>query len=204
MLRRGLDIPHVDIVINFDIPTHSKDYIHRVGRTARAGRSGKAITLVTQYDVELVQRIESVVGKKMELWLVMCRAWLGLKARALAWLRRARASSNRKPGPPQGLGLGLAWLWLRPGPVAPHVRNLLWTYRELMSPMIPIGATVGSTSPHQNMDGCPECRRDHSFSNYPSSAPNNTAAYKIGLELHCKRGVSEMCLRHSIGKSCCG
>jgi ATP-dependent RNA helicase DDX47/RRP3 len=63
-----LDIPSVDVVINFDIPTHSKDYIHRVGRTARAGRSGKAITLVTQYDVELIQRIESVVGKKMELW----------------------------------------------------------------------------------------------------------------------------------------
>ncbi|KAG6825951.1 ribosomal RNA processing protein [Tricholoma furcatifolium] len=65
---RGLDIPSVDIVINFDIPTHSKDYIHRVGRTARAGRSGKSITLVTQYDVELVQRIEAVIEKKMELW----------------------------------------------------------------------------------------------------------------------------------------
>ena len=64
----GLDIPSVDVVINFDIPTHSKDYIHRVGRTARAGRAGKSITLVTQYDVELVQRIENVVGKKMELW----------------------------------------------------------------------------------------------------------------------------------------
>jgi len=65
---RGLDIPSVDVVINFDIPTHSKDYIHRVGRTARAGRAGKSITLVTQYDVELVQRIESVLGKKMDLW----------------------------------------------------------------------------------------------------------------------------------------
>ncbi|KAG8704773.1 ribosomal RNA processing protein [Ceratobasidium sp. 395] len=62
---RGLDIPTVDVVINFDIPTHSKDYIHRVGRTARAGRAGKSITLVTQYDVELLQRIEGVVGKKM-------------------------------------------------------------------------------------------------------------------------------------------
>jgi len=65
---RGLDIPSVDVVINFDIPTHSKDYIHRVGRTARAGRSGKSITLVTQYDVELIQRIEKVVGKEMEQW----------------------------------------------------------------------------------------------------------------------------------------
>ncbi|KAA1111486.1 ribosomal RNA processing protein [Puccinia graminis f. sp. tritici] len=63
---RGLDIPTVDCVINFDLPTNSKDYIHRVGRTARAGRSGKAVTLVTQYDVELLQRIEGVIGKKME------------------------------------------------------------------------------------------------------------------------------------------
>jgi len=65
---RGLDIPHVDIVINFDIPTHSKDYIHRVGRTARAGRSGRSITFVTQYDVELYQRIEQLIGKKLPLY----------------------------------------------------------------------------------------------------------------------------------------
>ena len=69
ILYSGLDIPHVDVVINYDVPTHSKDYIHRVGRTARAGRSGKSITLVTQYDVELIQRIEGTLGgKQMELW----------------------------------------------------------------------------------------------------------------------------------------
>ena len=65
---RGLDIPHVDIVINFDIPTHSKDYIHRVGRTARAGRAGRAVTFVSQYDVELFQRIEQLLGKKLPLY----------------------------------------------------------------------------------------------------------------------------------------
>merc|ERR1719350_844611 len=65
---RGLDIPHVDIVINYDIPTHSKDYIHRVGRTASAGRAGKAVTFVSQYDVELYQRIEQLLGKKLPLY----------------------------------------------------------------------------------------------------------------------------------------
>ena len=62
---RGLDIPHVDVVINFDLPGHGKDYIHRVGRTARAGKSGKAIAMVTQYDVEVYQRLEGLLGKKL-------------------------------------------------------------------------------------------------------------------------------------------
>jgi ATP-dependent RNA helicase DDX47/RRP3 len=65
---RGLDIPHVDLILNFDIPTNSKDYIHRVGRTARAGRGGRSISFVTQYDVELFQRIEALIEKKMELF----------------------------------------------------------------------------------------------------------------------------------------
>lgn len=62
---RGLDIPSVDVVINYDIPTDSKAYIHRVGRTARAGRSGKSISLVTQYDLELILRIEAVINIKL-------------------------------------------------------------------------------------------------------------------------------------------
>lgn len=62
---RGLDIPSVNLVINYDIPTNSKDYIHRVGRTARAGRSGRAISMVCQYDVELYQKIEELIGKKL-------------------------------------------------------------------------------------------------------------------------------------------
>lgn len=63
---RGLDIPSVDLVVNFDLPHDSKTYIHRVGRTARAGKSGNALSFVTQYDVELWLRIEHALGKKLE------------------------------------------------------------------------------------------------------------------------------------------
>merc|ERR1712232_1521483 len=63
---RGLDIPSVDLVVNYDVPRNSKDYIHRVGRTARAGRSGRAVTVVTQYDIELFQRIEHFLDKKLD------------------------------------------------------------------------------------------------------------------------------------------
>ena len=63
---RGLDIPSVDLVINFDLPPDSKTYVHRVGRTARAGKSGVAVSVVTQYDIEIFQRIEKALGKKLE------------------------------------------------------------------------------------------------------------------------------------------
>ncbi|MCJ1310230.1 ribosomal RNA processing protein [Agyrium rufum] len=63
---RGLDIPSVDLVVNFDLPPDSKTYIHRVGRTARAGKAGRAVSFVTQYDVEIWQRIEAALGRKLE------------------------------------------------------------------------------------------------------------------------------------------
>eukprot|EP00611_Tribonema_gayanum_P023876 TRINITY_DN5113_c1_g1_i1.p1 TRINITY_DN5113_c1_g1~~TRINITY_DN5113_c1_g1_i1.p1 ORF type:complete len:509 (+),score=170.88 TRINITY_DN5113_c1_g1_i1:42-1529(+) len=64
---RGLDIPEVDLVVNFDMPRVATDYVHRVGRTARAGRRGRALSLVTQYDVELVHNIEEYTSTKLDL-----------------------------------------------------------------------------------------------------------------------------------------
>jgi superfamily II DNA/RNA helicase len=60
---RGLDIPDVSHVFNFDVPTHSEDYVHRIGRTGRAGRSGVAITIVTEDDAKYVDQIQRLIGK---------------------------------------------------------------------------------------------------------------------------------------------
>ncbi|XP_071732507.1 DEAD-box ATP-dependent RNA helicase 10-like [Rutidosis leptorrhynchoides] len=59
---RGLDFPFVDMVINYDIPMNPKDYVHRVGRTARAERSGVAISLMNQYELEWFNQIEIHIG----------------------------------------------------------------------------------------------------------------------------------------------
>ena len=63
---RGLDFPHVDWVVQIDIPDQPDTYVHRVGRTARAGRGGTSVTLVTQYDIKLVIAAEEFIKTKLE------------------------------------------------------------------------------------------------------------------------------------------
>ena len=65
---RGLDIPTVDLVVNYEVPRNPDDYIHRVGRTARAGKPGEAVTLVGQRDVALFLAIETRADEKMQEW----------------------------------------------------------------------------------------------------------------------------------------
>lgn len=62
---RGLDIPTVELVINYDIPSDPDTFIHRSGRTARAGRRGDAISFITQRDVSRIEAIEDRINKKM-------------------------------------------------------------------------------------------------------------------------------------------
>jgi superfamily II DNA/RNA helicase len=60
---RGLDIPAVSHVINFDVPTHAEDYVHRIGRTGRAGRSGTSITLAAPSDGKYVDAIVKLIQR---------------------------------------------------------------------------------------------------------------------------------------------
>jgi ATP-dependent RNA helicase RhlE len=64
---RGLDIADLPAVFNFDVPFNAEDYVHRIGRTGRAGASGLAITLVTRDDTRLVSDIEKLIKKKLEI-----------------------------------------------------------------------------------------------------------------------------------------
>ena len=62
---RGLDIPAVSHIFNFDVPHHADDYVHRIGRTGRAGRSGTAITVVTPAEQKSVVAIEKLIGQSI-------------------------------------------------------------------------------------------------------------------------------------------
>ncbi|MCA1972199.1 MAG: DEAD/DEAH box helicase, partial [Caenispirillum sp.] len=62
---RGIDVSDVSHVFNFDVPTHSEDYIHRIGRTGRAGKEGHAYTLATPDDTKYVEAIEKLIGKEI-------------------------------------------------------------------------------------------------------------------------------------------
>ncbi|MBU1949973.1 MAG: DEAD/DEAH box helicase, partial [Candidatus Eisenbacteria bacterium] len=65
---RGIDVDDVSHVVNYDLPFSAKDYIHRIGRTARAGRRGMAISLVTPEDRRGIEAIERLISKKLS-WL---------------------------------------------------------------------------------------------------------------------------------------
>src|SRR5881394_1497140 len=64
---RGLDIVDLPAVFNFDVPFNAEDYVHRIGRTGRAGQSGLAVTLVSSSDTRLVSDIEKLLKRKIEL-----------------------------------------------------------------------------------------------------------------------------------------
>ena len=63
---RGLDIPDVSHVFNFDVPTHPEDYVHRIGRTGRAGRLGTALSIVTRSDQRYIDDIEKLIQRKID------------------------------------------------------------------------------------------------------------------------------------------
>ena len=96
---RGLDVEGISHVINYDVPEHPEDYVHRIGRTARAEADGDAITLVTPDDEGLIHRIEYLLGRKIARatlpafdYDVPTPSWAKPSAKAL--IRRATQSQS--------------------------------------------------------------------------------------------------------------
>ncbi len=87
---RGLDIPDVSHIFNFDVPVNAEDYVHRIGRTGRAGRKGTAYMIVTPEDQKKFDPIEKLIGKEIP--------WQGDK---VAWDAKARRKARKKPDNPK-------------------------------------------------------------------------------------------------------
>ena len=91
---RGLDIPDVSHIFNFDVPWQSDDYVHRIGRTGRAGKEGRSLTLVTPDDVKQLKDIEKMLGAPV--------TWIGdapsEEDMAGGSKRRAAAASGAEAG----------------------------------------------------------------------------------------------------------
>jgi len=123
---RGLDIPNVSHVFNFDVPTHAEDYVHRIGRTGRAGRTGVAISIVTSSDRKYVHEIERLIARKID--------WI--EGEDLADLTEKETSStvqrSRRSAPKDGAAAKGSGSARRPAdlakipaqkPNSPHARN---------------------------------------------------------------------------------
>jgi superfamily II DNA/RNA helicase len=65
VISRGVDIPDIDLIINYDAPGNAEEYVHRIGRTGRAGAEGVALTLISQHDMEKFDAIEKLIEKKV-------------------------------------------------------------------------------------------------------------------------------------------
>jgi superfamily II DNA/RNA helicase len=86
---RGLDIPEVSHIFNFDVPHHPDDYVHRIGRTGRAGRSGTAITIVAPIDSKAVGAIERLIGQTI--------SWMDRPASSEISTQEAEQSPRKSP-----------------------------------------------------------------------------------------------------------
>jgi superfamily II DNA/RNA helicase len=125
---RGLDIPEVSHVFNYDVPHHAEDYIHRIGRTGRAGRSGTAVTLVSSADTRSLGAIEKLTGVSID--------WITAPVAAEAASDRPARGARGERGERSERGKGRGGRGARSAEPAakPHSRNERKTTEEKAKP----------------------------------------------------------------------
>ena len=111
---RGLDVTGISHVINFDLPRFAEDYVHRIGRTGRAGASGIAISFVSRSEVSYLEKIERFIGKKLPEQNIEGLPPLSVLRRSAGGAKRPAGSGANRFGKPGGKsnasqGQGKAW-----------------------------------------------------------------------------------------------
>lgn len=96
---RGLDVTGISHVINFDLPKNAEDYVHRIGRTARAGASGIAISFVCSHDLTSFEKIQRYVGKKLPMQIIP-----GLEPQRPLTMSRPRPKRDQRGAPGRKFG----------------------------------------------------------------------------------------------------
>jgi superfamily II DNA/RNA helicase len=99
VMSRGIDIKEINMVINYDAPRDAEDYVHRVGRTARANTKGEAVTFINPKDMQRLDKIEKLIEKQIEKYLIP--EALG---EAPIWDPSAGKKPNRSGGKPHQSG----------------------------------------------------------------------------------------------------
>lgn len=92
IMARGIDIDDIDLVLNYDVPRESEDYVHRIGRTARADRDGNAITFVSEKEIGKFKRIEKFLGKEVPKVSIPD----GIGEGPAYFLKKSKGKSDRK------------------------------------------------------------------------------------------------------------
>ena len=93
---RGLDVAHLPLVVNYDMPMVAEDYVHRVGRTGRAGATGRAVSLATPADRDLLRDVQKLLTEPIEQVVVK-----GFEMSAAAYAAAASAPSPARPSGPR-------------------------------------------------------------------------------------------------------
>lgn len=93
---RGIDISQLDCVVNFQLPQAAEDYIHRIGRTGRAGQEGTAVSLISNEDIEMFRNIEKHLGKKIDIVLMEDFVTDSLRLEIEASELKSRQSGSRQ------------------------------------------------------------------------------------------------------------
>jgi ATP-dependent RNA helicase RhlB len=95
---RGIHINDLDMVVNYDLPQHTENYVHRIGRTARAGKSGTAISLACEMFVEYLEPIQELIGMKIPSIVAGSEDFGDDKSTRYNWKKSGSGSSSRSGG----------------------------------------------------------------------------------------------------------